>query len=284
MDRKVLVVLLLLIVGAVFQLLRHSLFFTAPERLNIVMYGEKTVFYSLGIRDRLDYAIPFYPDLRITVPGGYGEYRIGGLGKLVSLEKNDTILKKTFSTTTATFVSYYFLPRDTKVYYGKTLEEVSVPSPFSYFTYRSNAGFFDRVYIFFHMIGKRPQNFTNLTTIKSYVKAGDIIFSQDDFNELYKGYFYQKRYRDERKNIQILYSTEYRSASSIGQLLEGNGIRVSDISEGGKEGDCVVKEQAGTHSVTARDVATFFGCRLEQAQTGVYDILFVLGSLEKSWE
>ena len=91
----------------IFKQYSSSLFSQKKDRVNVVFYGKNTVYYSLGKYDGVHYFISFYSDVKVKVPGGYGNYRIGGLGKLVELEKSD-IFRKTFSVTTASTVDRYF--------------------------------------------------------------------------------------------------------------------------------------------------------------------------------
>ena len=74
----------------IFKQYTSSLFSQKKDRVNIVFYGKNTVYYSLGKYDGVHYFISFYPDVKVKVPGGYGNYRVGGLGKLVELEKKET--------------------------------------------------------------------------------------------------------------------------------------------------------------------------------------------------
>lgn len=278
------IILMVCIIGV--KVLASSLFFSGKERINIVMYGKETTFISLGIRDNLDYAIPFYPDLQVQVPGGYGYYRIGALGKLVSLEKQPDILRKTFSLTTSTFVDYYFYPESSEIYYGKTAtDRPRAPSLRAMFFNKSNASWLDKLYLYWQMIGRSSPEFTVFKNVQSKNKDGDRIFSFKEFTKAYQGYFYQRIYRSEKKNIQIEYVSSWETADILAFLLEGNGVRVADVTQGkGGIKGCIIKEYSDTFSQTARDVALFFNCQLRRDKTGIYDILFILGSREKEWE
>src|SRR3989338_115708 len=88
--------------------LYSSAFFQRKDRINLVISQDQIAVYSLGLVDRVNYFIPFYPDLDVIIPGGYGFYRLGALAKLVSLEKNPDLFRKTYSMITSSFVDFYF--------------------------------------------------------------------------------------------------------------------------------------------------------------------------------
>ena len=89
--------LLFYLLYKLFSAFSASLFFNRPSRLNVVIYGPSTVYYSFDSQDKQNYRIQFDPEVKVDVPGGYGKYRVGSLGKLVKLEHNPEIFKKTFS-------------------------------------------------------------------------------------------------------------------------------------------------------------------------------------------
>ena len=71
----------------------------------------------------------------------------------------------------------------------------------------------------------------------------------------------------------------------ISDMLNGSGIVVGDISrEDSRSKKCSITEPEKKPSDTAASMANFFHCDLRKGDTDVYDILFVLGDLEKSWE
>ena len=85
--------------------LRSSAFFQKKDRVNTVFSEEKITYYSLGLTDKVNYYISFYPDLEVVVPGGYGYYRLGALAKLTSLEKNPDLPKQTSLSHTKSFLA-----------------------------------------------------------------------------------------------------------------------------------------------------------------------------------
>lgn len=268
----------------------NSLFFNHKDRLNFVIYGPQPTFYSLGINEAGNYAIPFYPDLKTQIPGGYGYYRIGALGKLVELEKKPDLFKNTFASITSTFVDYYFYEGKDDVFYGGKGDDNAVMKPqWQQIAYmKSNATFFDRLYILLFINRLQGGSVYDVTALPYKRLKDDTVFRNDNFLEKYIGSFYQKTYRNENLNVQILYTKKdsYNTASLLSNLLNGNGIVVGDISQKDlKITTCIVEESVGKeHSKTARAIAQYFGCKLETGDTEVYDILFELGNLESSWE
>lgn len=254
----------------------NSLFIDNSGRVNFVIYDKEPVFYSLGLDDGLNYAIAFPADLKLNIPGGYGSYRIGALRKLVDLEKDPTIFKKTFSFATASFLDLYFYPSKTEVYYGKSRPFLPLSANvYKLFIYRSNANIFDRIYLFFK-IG---------TLGRSSLNPIEDFSDEKEFFKNYQGYLYKKTYRTENRNVQIKYTKSYVSAVNISNILEGNGIKVADISIA-KMTDkrCRVIESGTKFSKTAKDTADFFDCLLQHGKTETVDIIVELGETEGKWE
>lgn len=269
------------------SLYSQSLFTSDADRVNVLMYGARTAFYSLDTRDTRHYVMYFYPDLKIHVPGGYGDYRIGSLGKLAKLDRKPELLKKSFSFATASFVTLYFYPATEDVYYGTDLpQNPTLPSVRDILFMPGNASFFDRIYLTLWILDKNTDDFKQISYQSEQKKIHkDVYFEDDSFVKNSIGLLFQKRYREEQKNIQLQYVKNYSVAKKISELLEGNGIRVNDITlDMNRRTSCKVIENAEEHSVTALDMASFFQCSLEEGKTDVYDIIMVLGQVEKDWE
>ncbi|MDA1316897.1 MAG: hypothetical protein O3B87_02625 [bacterium] len=284
-------ILIIVLVGLyslfkLYQLVSQSLFGVAPDRINIVLYGPETFYYSLDRANNRDYAIAFQPDLKIDVPGGYGMYRVGSLGKLADLDDDPNLIKNTFSLTTTTFVHYVFSNNTNEVYYGEEIPVLQKPALKKILFEPSNASVLDRIYLVLMLLGDSASNYQPI----SFIEQKEAIFDDISFeNELFFdesiGLLFQETYRDEHASIQILYTGTYATASRISDLLEGNGIRVSDISyDIDSNTNCMVIYSADNPSQTARDLGTQFGCTLRFGKTDVYDILFILGEIEQKWK
>lgn len=266
--------------------LGRSLFFTRKERINILIYDRIPFILSLGQDDDVHYMINYLPDWKVEVPGGYGPYRVGAVTKLADLEKKPDILIRTFSYSSSLFVDYIFYPRSVDIYFGKDGDRPHFPTVYDLFFTKTNASFFDTLYLSLTIASKRPQEITLLES-QDVVKRmrGDEVFDLDEFAKKYQGFFYSRRIRDENKSVQILYKKSDLTAYQIARTIEGNGIRISDISqsEDSKKG-CTVSEKDRTHSYTAVSLAEFFHCSMENSSTGIYDIIFTLGDKEREWE
>jgi hypothetical protein len=280
----VVILLLIIVLSSFINILKNSLFFAHKDRLNIIVYGEHTAYYSIGLKTTGDYVIPFYPDLKLQVPGGYGGYRVGALGKLISLENKPEILQRTFSLATYSFTDYIFYNDDDEVFFGDN-KDFSVPSIMAIFTQKSNAGFLDRLYITLLFLNKNGSDFTLIPIHAENNATGDSVFAADQFEKKYTGYFFQKTYRNEGKSVQIIYTNKYINAVRVGKILEGNGIRVGDISHNESAGkECVIVEDSRTISLSANVLLNVFHCQWKRGKTDIYDILFQLGDREKDWE
>jgi hypothetical protein len=260
-----------------------SLFFSQKERINIVIFENGARFYSLDKKGEISYFLYLPADIRVLVPGGYGSYRIGGLPKLVTLEKNPELLKNALSLTTGSIIDFYFYPNNNNIFYGfSEKDNILLPSIKQLFFYQSRANFFDRLYLVFYFFKTSPRKFISLSfTYDKPTKK----FLNKDFFEKHQGIFYKPNLRQEGKNVQIIYSQSYSTATAIGDILEGEGIRVNDFSQETKKGDnCQVIESSKSHSLTAIQIAVFFNCQLSFGETSPYDIIFKLNNIEKSFE
>ncbi len=275
----------LILFTVLIRALSASLFFHHPDRINILIYGERTMYFSVSTADSVNYVFIFYPDLKILVPGGYGEYRVGALGKLISLEKKPELFEKAFSSATSSFTNYYFYSGSSEVYYGvKTEAEFRFPLFKQLFLSHSNASFLDRMYLYVFFLTSKKSDYNIIDQFKIQKRQDEKILSVEDLAKRYQGFFYQKSYRDEDKTVQIIYTIKYKSAQLISSILEGNGIRVVDISQDvNSPRVCLVIEATEHHSKTAIEIASFFSCELKNKKTTVSDILFELGNRENDW-
>jgi hypothetical protein len=270
----------------IFYLLKsffNSLFFSKKERVNLVVFENGAQFYSLDKKGEINYFLSLPADIRVLVPGGYGSYRVGGLLKLIALEKNPELLRKTLSLTTGSFVDYYFYPTSDKIFYGFSKKKnILLPSIKQLFFYQSNANFFDRLYLIFYFFKTSSRKFIPLSF--DYDQSTEKFLIKSFFDK-HQGIFYQSNLRKESKNVQIIFYQNYPTALAIGNILEGEGIRVNDFSQGEENNNnCRIIEANKSHSLTAIQIANFFNCQLSVGETTPYDIIFQLNNSEKSWE
>ena len=186
-------VLCLLFLFFIIKAIIASPFIKKLDRINIVVFDYNPFFYSLDQQDSIHYAVSFYPDLKIIVPRGYGQYRVGALRKLADLEKRPEIFKQAFSYATSTFVHYYFYPRDQSVYYGREKKDkTEIPGAKEIFTYRSNAGPIERLYFFIKFSFAKKAEFILIDPDRySKTKDNAPVFYSYDFAKEYQGFFYQ---------------------------------------------------------------------------------------------
>lgn len=278
-------VLVMLAITLIIRAFTTSLFFQKKDRINFVFYGEHPAYYSLSTQEGVSYLVYFYPDARVLVPGGYGYYRLGALGKLISLEKKRDILQKTFSSATSTTVDFYFYPSSSEIYYGQDLPTLTnVPQVLDLLFSRSNAGILNRIYLFLRVFSLERSDFTRLSSSASVEKNNQHFLNEEDFAKRLQGYFYNRSYRKERRNVQIIYSKSYSNALLTSRILEGSGIRIVDISHTEKSRGCRVIEEAKVYSETARDLSRFFNCSLEKGKASISDIILELGDREEEWK
>lgn len=282
------VMMCIAVVGAIlFRQLLESAFFAKEDRINILFYSSRPIYFSFEKGGEVHYVTTFNAESRTAVPGGYGVYRIGALGKLIVLEKNPELLKRTFSRITGSMTDYYFYPQSEEIYYGSN-ESLRIPSIEDIFFHSSNANIFDRFYIFLQFIDKHKADFEEIH-IKKIQTEDSVLLSDMTFARQYLGYFYHKSLRKENKTVQLLYTDSYVAAASMSRIIDGEGIRVVDIDINSnsklKKNPCVVKENTQkNYSRTAKEIAQFFHCILIKGKGRVSDIVVELGKIEGEWE
>ncbi len=214
---------------------RDSIAFRSTDRINIVLYGVEPVLISLGLTDKVNYLARFDNSMKTYAPGGYGVYGIGGLSKLGSLEDDPDLLRRTFSLMVSADVDYYLYPRQTQVYQTSDFTKGFLPTKTALINALfsgdvvTNARFLDKIFLFLTIGKQRKIDYVSLkTNLVNQSKNGDV-FASDDFFKNYQGFFYKKTLREIDSTIQIQYSTSYAAAKNIGRILDGEGVRVSDI-------------------------------------------------------
>lgn len=260
-----------------FKSLSQSLIFEKKDRINLVVYDDHARYYSLSQTGSVDYMAEFDPGQEVKVPGGYKKYRFGALGWLANQEKNPEIMKKAVSSATATFTDLYFYPGGSKIYYSNNKPQgPDVPAFYKLLLYKSNANFVDRLYIVSQFIFGSHQSFNQLNNNAD----------QADFVKRYQGHFYQKTYRNDNSIVQIIYTDRYNNAVNISNILEGNGIRVGDLTQQDVRSSkkCVVRVEGKHVTETAKDIAKFFKCSVEDGKTGTFDIILELNKTEEEWD
>jgi len=260
--------------------LKSSIFLNKKERVNLVFYGPKTVVYSLSLNNDLTYLIYYPVNLSLLVPGGYGFYRVGALGKLVFLEKKPDLFKKVFSANNSFFVDLYFYPKKNEIYFDEKNDKKIWPTVSEIFFNRSNANFVDRLLVFYYLWLKKPSFYQTISL------PNQERFNRDDFFKKTIGTFYKKIYREENLTAQIFYDNDYSTAKLLAQILEGEGIRVVDLSQKKLDSNkpCAIITALKTEVQTVKDIRRFFSCDFRTGATSVSDIIINLGKLEKDWE
>jgi hypothetical protein len=275
--------LLICLIYYLFKLVTSSVFLMDRDKINVVFYGETTRFFSLD-KKNTNYLLPFSNLVKVVVPGGYGKYKVGAIGKLASLERKPDIIGKTFSATTATMVDLYFYQKKTIIYYeNKNFKQT--PSLREIFLTNSNANLIDRLFIFYIFSTNNKESFQEID-LSPYESGGtENLFDHNAFYKRFQGSFFQRSFREDDVNVQIIYKDSYKTAQLIGQMIEGEGIRVVDLSNQGKaSNNCILTAGEKISETKAyKRLANFFSCKTQIGETTVSDIILELGSLEKGW-
>lgn len=255
-----------------FRTVTTSSIFKKKAHINVVVYGQDTHFYSLSKKTSTNYYMYLWPDIPLYVPGGLGRYRLGALGKLVSLEKNNDLYRNSFSYLTGSFIDYYVYPSGGSIYYGASgKDSLSLVNVAELMFNESNMNILEKIYVSYLFLKKSPSTFK-------------VLKFSDNVKKSYQGYFYNEAYRNEKLNVQILYTKSYTTSVAISQIIEGEGIRIVDISsDPQKRHRCELVDGTEGNSQTVASLSVFFHCPVIKGKTGGYDILFKLGELEESW-
>lgn len=276
-----------------YKTINSSILLKNRERLNIVFYGQNSLFYSLG--EDVNYFFTLPADIEVLVPGGYGNYRLGALGKLVALEKKPEIFKITFSSLTSSMIDLYFYPSSPKIYYeGNDISsKIIFPSLNDIFFNQSNANLIDRLFISFFFLNKKHNQYTVISNFAINKIGTRALFNRENFFKKNQGMFYNKTYRNIKNNVQIIYTKSYKTAKLISQIIEGEGIRVVDMSQSYTTAfksqnlenleHCLVIENKKKPSLITADLQRFFSCRFKQGENEISDIILFLGKIEKEW-
>lgn len=250
-----------------------SVFLKNKERVNIVFYGPNSFYLSFS-KIGLNYLIKVSPDTKLLIPGGYGYYRNGALGKLAGLEKKPEIIKKAYSGATSSFIDLYFYTID-KIYYKNDEKNLSFPKAKSVLFDKSNANFIDRLILFFKIITSKISDF-------KIIDIDSDNFDQEVFNKSYQGIFYKKIYREKMPTVQIFYKKSYRTAYFLSQIIAGEGIRVVDLTEDEKS-DRVCQVITKNIDMVAKSLASYFNCQVKKGEPSISDIILKLNNLEIDW-
>jgi len=267
----------------IYKEITSSVFLKGRDKVNVVFYGEGTRFYSLD-RKNVNYLMSFSNSVKVIVPGGYGQYKVGAIGKLASLEKKPELIGRTFSATTSTLVDLYFFQKKTLIYHDNSTLKWS-PTFKEIFMTNSNANLIDRIFIYYIFSANSRETF-QIIDLKPFESGGNnSTFDYNSFYKKFQGSFFQRTYRDYDINVQVMYKNSYKTAQLVGQMIEGEGIRVVDLSNQGRaiKGCLLITDKNTAMTKAHMRLADFFRCKSQIGETTVSDIILELGDLEKDW-
>lgn len=269
-----------------FKSISSSVFLSGRDKINVVFYGQNIRFYSLD-RKNINYLLSFSNLVKVIVPGGYGKYKVGAISKLADLEKKPEIIRKTFSAVTATLVDLYFYPIKTTINHQDIPNNVNkITIIKKIFLTNSNASYLDRLLLFYFFMTNNQKDYQKIDLSPFEHRDQDAFFDYNSFYKKFQGSFFQRIYRNEDINVQIIYSKSYKTAFLLSQMIEGEGIRVVDLSRQDQsiKGCLLITNKKVSTKKTFERLAGFFKCSLKIGETSVSDIILVLGELEKEWE
>lgn len=275
-----------------FRAFRQSIILDSLDRVNIIYYGKEVELFSFGVKDDVHYIVSFSHTDKVSVPGGYGRYNVGALGKLAQIEKDHPLIGRTFSSMTSAHVDYYVLPKKPDVYDAQSTEDPpflprDLISQLFSSSYTTNANFFDKVYLSYLILNQRQKDFAPLRSISEVGAGKEEYFSERRFLKKYKGFFYHQSLRQEGKEVKILYDS-YTAAVTLSRVIEGQGIRVVDLSQDDiakKTVGCRIEYTVDKNSKTIHYLQRTFGCDVQKGTSDGSEIVLIIGSgLSERWK
>lgn len=278
----------------VYRNISESSILDRSDRINIVFYGEYVTLISFGITDSVNYIVSFDNEDRVSIPGGYDRYALGSLGRLAEIEKDPDLLKRAFSSMISGYVDFYTFHKNAPVYdatdseapsYNRTDLIKTIMSRENH----SNMSFFDKLYVSFLIARRRQQDFVSLKNVSVLNEKDDVYdFSERGFQKKYEGFFFHQLIREESLDVQMIYKSA-KSAQTLARVIEGQGIRVVDLSlytEDKMPKRCILimhKDVESTHTV--RFLKRKFDCTIKEGVIEGSDIQMIAGlELEEAWK
>ena len=93
--------------------------------------------------------------------------------------------------------------------------------------------------------------------------------------KLNRNSFFQKIYRNYNINVQIVYAKNYKTTLLLSQMIEGEGIRVVDLSTQDNliKGCLLISNKKTSLTKTFKHLENFFNCRLNSSENTASYIL-----------
>lgn len=245
-----------------------SLFVLDRNRILVgIWLGEEAYVLSLPKESGQNHVLWYPPSQEVTIPGGLKNYKLGALAKVAQLESDPRLYTKAMSQLAGIPLEKTLYKNTQEIYYGEpeaygSISEIAAKVRSSLWNLQGGS-VWDKLFL--------------------YQKAGALRSSN---TELYvklkpdKANLYDRLFRNEKRLVQMTYPGSPETAFFLSRLLEGIGIRVSDIGPytGPVIKQCVITEKVGTQSKTAAYITEYFGCMYKTGDTGLYEIQFALGS------
>lgn len=245
-----------------------SLYVRKNSRVYVgVWLGKDAYVVSISQNIGQSHLLYYPPEQEVVIPGGLKTYKIGALGKVAQLTGDNKLFKKALSQISSLPIDESLYLDKNEVYYeGSKVEERSIGSIAS--EMRSSLW--------------SLKGTTLLNKVFLYQKLGSMRGSNTELYVKLKPDpvgMYDREFRREKRLVQMIHSNTLDTAVFLSKLLEGVGIRVSDIGSqplSGDGGECQVIERDSEQSATSRYIAEYFGCTYRQGDTGLYEVQFIL--------
>jgi hypothetical protein len=267
----IIVILMLYLVHEVLT----SQFLSRRDRITIGVYDDVPYVFSYDKTTRLGTVIYFNSDVMVTVPGGYGWYRLGSVRLLATIEH------KTNALLTQTFAQLIGAPVDLAIYRTtKDLIDNKVSDFMEYFMSKrglkvlfskdyaiSSTNLIDR-FLVNRALNTSPDRLIVVNAENDYVTRDNRKFyTPEKLDSRNKGYFYQKTASESSVKVHITANRkQYRAGTEIARLIEGMGIKVLSVDEDTANSlhECIIRYSTQGKTIAAL-LHNYFPCKLVYA-------------------
>lgn len=255
----------------------NSLFVRKNSRVYVgVWLGKDTYVLSISQNVGQSHLLYFPPEQEVVIPGGLKGYKVGALGKVAHITDDVKLYKKALSQLSGLPIDEYLYTDTSDVFYeGSDMADKNIGS-----IARELSGALWQL-----------RGTSVLNKIFLYQKIGNMRGSNTELYIKLKPDpvgMYDREFRSEKRLVQMVHSNTPDTAVFLAKLLEGVGIRVSDIGsqqQNESRGVCQVIERAPVQSATAKYITDYFGCEYKLGDTGLYEVQFILSKpLVQEWK
>lgn len=276
----IIILLIFLVLIAIIQTVRTSVFMSSRNRITLGVLAPHTFVLSYDKKSGITNVIFFKTDAQVTVPGGYGWYRLGSVPLLGSIEhKEFEIARHSMEELVGAPVDEVIVPSGGDIL--ETVDEQFINwflknrrdflSLFMRKYRLSTTNVIDRYFIT-RAMGVRKDKLVFVDGSEGIImtKKNDPRYSADKLDLVVKGFLYWT-YPSKDGAVSV-YAPEklYSAGIRIGRIIEGAGMKVLDIAAVSKIPDTCVFIGHSSQKDTINFLARYFNCKVELKSSEPY--------------